>query len=252
MSKLIKKVSHDFTIVNNHILRNKEAGSSERGVYCTMVSLPDGWNFSIRGLAKILPDGVTKISTALKKLEKLHYLKRERVYANGKIIDWDYIISDEPMEDDSEETDNLDSEELYADNLDSENLNQEGVDIENPHNNKINNNQINKEKRNNNQISVPPATKKSEIVKNKIAEAVMMTQEEFNALVEEFGKPFTDKCIEILNNYKLSSGKKYKSDYYAIKNWVISRVSKEYPNLLKNSKPVRIYADDENPFADVE
>ena len=55
---------------------------------------------------------------------------------------------------------------------------------------------------------------------------------------------FVEKCIEVLNNYKLSSGKRYKSDYHTILNWVIERVSKDYPQL---DKPVSV----QNPAYDV-
>ena len=39
--------------------------------------------------------------------------------------------------------------------------------------------------------------------------------------------------IEILNNYKGSKGKKYKSDYMAILNWVVERYNEE---LQKNGQ----------------
>ena len=58
--------------------------------------MPDNWDFSIRGLAAIVPDGKSKIETSLKRLEAAGYLKRERIYKDGKIADWDYIFSDEP------------------------------------------------------------------------------------------------------------------------------------------------------------
>lgn len=154
MPKLVKKMSRDFTIINNKILRDSHLGSSERGLLVTMLSLPDGWSFSIRGLAQILPDGITKISNGLKKLEELNYLRRERKYKNGRISNWDYIISDEPMEDvDPVEPDPSDDgnfsempaffekHEQYIDDLDTENLNQGLQNIEKPDDNKINNNQ---------------------------------------------------------------------------------------------------------------
>ena len=85
MPKLKKKLTGNFTIINNTVLRDKRMGCTERGAYVTLVSMADDWNFSIRGLAAIMPDGVTKISGALKRLEALGYLRRERLYENGKI-----------------------------------------------------------------------------------------------------------------------------------------------------------------------
>jgi len=60
-------------------------------------------------------------------------------------------------------------------------------------------------------------------IKTKYAEFVLLTEQEFEKLKIELGDD-TAKAIEILNNYKGANGKKYKSDYLAIKNWVIDRV----------------------------
>jgi len=41
-----------------------------------------------------------------------------------------------------------------------------------------------------------------------------MTEAEYQKLSEQHTPDFVDKCIEVLNNYKLSNGKRYKSDYF--------------------------------------
>lgn len=58
------------------------------------------------------------------------------------------------------------------------------------------------------------------------AEFVTMTNAEYNKLVSTYGNEFADQCIEVLDNYKGSSGKKYKSDYRAILSWVVDEVKK--------------------------
>lgn len=63
--------------------------------------------------------------------------------------------------------------------------------------------------------------------KQKYAEYVIMTEEEYSKLITEFGNEGTARVIEILNNYKGSNGKRYKSDYMAIRNWVIEKYIKE-------------------------
>ena len=60
-----------------------------------------------------------------------------------------------------------------------------------------------------------------------------MTLSEYERLVSDFGEPFTDKCIEVLDNYKGSSGRKYKSDYRAILNWVVDRVKEQHSELVR-------------------
>jgi hypothetical protein len=61
---------------------------------------------------------------------------------------------------------------------------------------------------------------KDKEVKKEYAEFVFMTEKEFNALIEKHNLEAVNKMIEILDNYKGASGKKYKSDYRAILNWV--------------------------------
>ncbi|MBW6490985.1 MAG: DUF4373 domain-containing protein [Lentimicrobium sp.] len=59
------------------------------------------------------------------------------------------------------------------------------------------------------------------------AESVLLSEEEYRSLVATNGEPGAKRIIEILDNYKGSSGKKYKSDYKAILSWVIDRYNKE-------------------------
>lgn len=63
-------------------------------------------------------------------------------------------------------------------------------------------------------------------------EYVQLSEQEYRKLKEEYGV-LADKMIEVLSNYKGSSGRKYKSDYLAIKNWVVSKV-------LKDSKSINV------------
>lgn len=98
--RLKKCIEKDYTTVHNGFLRDKSLSINARGILITMLSLPDNWNFSIKGLASILPDGEKKVSSALKELEHHGYLVRERIYEFGKLADWNYIISDEVLPED--------------------------------------------------------------------------------------------------------------------------------------------------------
>ena len=59
------------------------------------------------------------------------------------------------------------------------------------------------------------------------AEFVSMTNAEHDKLVSTYGAADTARMIEILDNYKGQNGKKYKSDYRAILNWVVERLREE-------------------------
>lgn len=64
--------------------------------------------------------------------------------------------------------------------------------------------------------------------KKKYAEFVSMTESEYQKLIETYGEEATKIMIKILDNYKGSNGKKYKSDYRAILSWVVNRYQEEH------------------------
>ena len=67
-------------------------------------------------------------------------------------------------------------------------------------------------------------------------EFVSLTYEEHKKLVDKFGEADTKRMIEILDNYKGSNGKKYRSDYRAILSWVTDRLNKEKQSQHDNMK----------------
>ena len=68
---------------------------------------------------------------------------------------------------------------------------------------------------------------KSQSGKVQFAEYVSMTNAEYEKLVSTYGEANTARMIEKLDNYKGATGKKYKSDYRAILNWVTEEVLKD-------------------------
>jgi len=78
-----------------------------------------------------------------------------------------------------------------------------------------------------NDIDSDSDTDKEKKKKVKYADFVSMFLPEYEKLISEHGEKNTKLFIEILNNYKGSSGKKYKSDYLTILNWVIDDAKKK-------------------------
>lgn len=71
----------------------------------------------------------------------------------------------------------------------------------------------------------PPLTpeqkaKAEKAKKYKYADFVTLTRDEYAKLCAEYGEDPTKAMIDILNNYKGSKGRKYKSDYLTIRGWV--------------------------------
>ena len=95
-----------------------------------------------------------------------------------------------------------------------------------------NNNNINNKKNNNKEHTpnAPPIELKKEYAK-----LVTLTENEYQELLKTYGDEKVKKLLEELSLYKQAYGKKYDSDYAAIKFWVIKRVE-EQENADKQNK----------------
>ena len=78
MDVLKNKTQGNFTLVSNTILRDKRLSLRDRGLLCTIISLPDGWQFSIAGLSAIMKDGKDAIRASIVTLQSLGYLHVNR------------------------------------------------------------------------------------------------------------------------------------------------------------------------------
>ena len=61
--------TRDYTVMSNHHLRDKALSLKSKGLLSMMLSLPEDWNYTTRGLAKICKEGVDAIGGALRELE---------------------------------------------------------------------------------------------------------------------------------------------------------------------------------------
>ena len=91
MSVFRVEKTKDFTIMSNHHFKNKNLSLNAKGLLSLMLSLPDEWDYTIRGLASICKDGVDSISTALKELEAEGYLIRFGVDPGELHTHWQVI-----------------------------------------------------------------------------------------------------------------------------------------------------------------
>lgn len=75
MAIIKQEVTENFFILSNMIMMDGSLAINERGLLVTLYNLPKTWDFSIRGMTKILPNGERAITTALRKLESKRYVK---------------------------------------------------------------------------------------------------------------------------------------------------------------------------------
>ena len=87
----------NYTTMSNYHLRDPNLSNKARGLLSTMLSLPENWDYTTRGLARICKDGVDGITAQLKELEQYGYLIRHRIRdSNGRIVDMEYVIYEKP------------------------------------------------------------------------------------------------------------------------------------------------------------
>ena len=90
--------TRDYTVMSNHHLRNHELSLKAKGLLSMMLSLPDDWNYTTRGLAKICKEGVDAIGGALRELETAGYIVRHQLRDwQGRISDTEYVIYEQPQ-----------------------------------------------------------------------------------------------------------------------------------------------------------
>ena len=112
--------TRDYTVMSNHHLRNVNLSLKAKGLLSMMLSLPEDWNYTTRGLAKICKEGVDAIGAALRELEAAGYIVRHKLRdRQGRISDTEYVIYEQPQLR-KPDTDSPDTENPYMDKPDTE------------------------------------------------------------------------------------------------------------------------------------
>lgn len=70
--------TRDYTVMSNHHLKNRLLSLKAKGLLSVMLSLPDEWDYTLRGLAAISKEGVDAIREAIRELEDAGYIVRSR------------------------------------------------------------------------------------------------------------------------------------------------------------------------------
>ena len=130
--------TRDYTVMSNHHLRNANLSLKAKGLLSMMLSLPEDWNYTTRGLAKICKEGVDAIGAALRELEAAGYIVRHKLRdRQGRISDTEYVIYEQPQpkNPDTPQPDmaSPDTENPYLDKPDTENPYLDKPDTENPY-----------------------------------------------------------------------------------------------------------------------
>lgn len=92
---LRKEIKADYTPLNNHVLKDRNLTNELVGVLCRVLSLPDNWDFYMKGLSTILGISQSGVNRILKRLALYGYFRRERFSLGNGRFDYNYIFYDE-------------------------------------------------------------------------------------------------------------------------------------------------------------
>ena len=88
----------NYTHMANYHFREKQMSLKAKGLLSLMLSLPEEWDYSVRGLAALSKDGKDSVMNTLTELEKFGYLKRTKVLDDGgRFAGYDYDIFEKPQ-----------------------------------------------------------------------------------------------------------------------------------------------------------
>ena len=91
--------TRDYTVMSNYHLRDRSLSLKAKGLLSLMLSLPEDWDYTMKGLARICKDGIDSISGGIRELEAHGYLVRARVRnENGQLGSIEYTILEQPKE----------------------------------------------------------------------------------------------------------------------------------------------------------
>ena len=94
----------NYTVMANYHLRDISLSLKAKGLLSLMLSLPEGWDYTTKGLACICKDGVDSICSTVKELEKVGYVQRRRLRNElGHLTEIEYTILEKPVRPSSSE-----------------------------------------------------------------------------------------------------------------------------------------------------
>jgi len=89
--------NQNYTVMSNYHLRDKNLSLKAKGLLSQILSLPENWDYTLTGLAKINAEGKDAIRAAIVELERAGYVYRHQTTdKNGKFSTNEYIIREYP------------------------------------------------------------------------------------------------------------------------------------------------------------
>ena len=117
----------DYTVMSNAHLHDKRLSLKAVGLLSIVLSLPDDWHYTVKGLVGSVKDGERAVNGALSELKKCGYLQVNKLYPNSERskIEYQYVFYEKPQ--------GIQNVPLEQDlqNVDLQNVDLQNVDLQN-------------------------------------------------------------------------------------------------------------------------
>lgn len=98
MSVIRVEKTSNYTVMANYHFKEKGLSLKAKGIMSLMLSLPEDWDYTVAGLATLSKDGIESVRSALRELEKFHYLTMEQTKDKaGKFSSTNYVLHEKPF-----------------------------------------------------------------------------------------------------------------------------------------------------------
>lgn len=89
--------SRDYTVLSNHIFKDRTLSAKAKGLLAEMLSLPENWDYTLKGLTYLFSDGLDSVRQGIRELEEHGYVVRERKRdEKGRLGEMEYVIYETP------------------------------------------------------------------------------------------------------------------------------------------------------------
>ena len=133
MAKFKINKTENYTIIANTHLKERKMSLKSKGLLTLMLSLPDDWNYSLKGLVSLCSESESAIKSSLQELKKFGYLRIQKIApkkGSGK-FEYIYEIFESPLKKEERQRVNKKVENLQLENQPDENVTIENLKVEN-------------------------------------------------------------------------------------------------------------------------
>lgn len=92
------KKQKNYTVMSNYHLQDRNLSYKAKGLLSFMLSLPEDWDYSMKGLVAVSKENIKAIRTILNELKEHGYLEIQQTRGDKGYYKYEYIIREIPLE----------------------------------------------------------------------------------------------------------------------------------------------------------